>query len=344
MNTNEGKFTQFEQRKTWLAVIHRFYHSFPIASPITILLCAVLVFWVIVGNRFISPFNLSIIIQQVTVIGIIAVAQTLVILTAGIDLSVGAIMVFCSVVMGRLAVIVQIPVALAFFVGLAVGTLCGMINGILITKFKMPPFIVTLGTWNIFFALNLFYSKSESIRSQDIEAIAPWLQTLGRPIDFFSASITYGVLFMLALFILMRYVLTYTTFGRHVVATGSNINAAGLVGIKTDRVIISVYALSGFICACGGWALIGRIGSVSPQAGVTANIESITAVVIGGISLFGGRGQIMGALIGALTVGIFRNFLALKGVDVLWQLFAVGVLIIASLAVDQWIRRSSSNG
>ena len=132
--------------------------------------------------------------------------------------------------------------------------------------------------------------------------------------------------------------LNRTAFGRHVYATGDDPDAARLSGINTDRTLIAVYALAGLICAFAAWVLIGRIGGVSPQAGLTANLNSITAVVIGGTSLFGGRGSIIGTLFGALIVGVFRNGLALSGLDVLWQDFTVGVLIIVAVTIDQWIK------
>jgi fructose transport system permease protein len=124
-----------------------------------------------------------------------------------------------------------------------------------------------------------------------------------------------------------------------VYATGDDVDAARLAGVRTDRVLLSVYALAGLICALAAWILIGRIASASPQAGTSANLDSITAVVIGGTSLFGGRGRVVGTLIGALIVGVFRNGLALAGVDVLWQDFTVGILVIAAVAVDQYIRK-----
>ena len=150
--------------------------------------------------------------------------------------------------------------------------------------------------------------------------------------------VTYGSILMIVLAIVVWYVLNRTAFGRHVYATGDDPDAARLSGINTDRTLIAVYALAGLICAIAAWVLIGRIGGVSPQAGQTANLDSITAVVIGGTSLFGGRGSIVGTLIGALIVGVFRNGLALSGLDVLWQDFAVGVLIIVAVThrpVDQ---------
>jgi fructose transport system permease protein len=251
-------------------------------------------------------------------------------------------MVLSSVVMGKFAVHVGLPVPIAFASGLMVGTLCGLVNGLLVTKLRLPPFIVTLGTWSIFFALNLWYSGSESIRSQDIAEVAKFMQWTGTPIVIGQARVTYGSLLMLGLVGLFWYILNWTSFGRHVYAIGDDPEAAQLAGIRTNGLLLSVYAIAGLICAIAGWALIGRIGSVSPQSGYTANLDSITAVVIGGTSLFGGRGSIIGTLIGALIVGVFRNGLALSGVDVLWQEFAVGFLIITAVAIDQWLRRVSA--
>lgn len=322
--------------------LHRFFHANPTAAPAIVLLAAIAAFTLIVGGRFLSPFNLSLVLQQVTIIGTLGVAQTLIILTMGIDLSVGAIMVLCTVVMGRMAVDFGLPPFGALLLGLGAGALCGAINGSLVTRVKLPPFIVTLGTWNIFFALNLWYSKSETIRSQDIESAAPLLQWTGHAIDVFGARLTYGSLMMLGLFGLVWFALNWTAWGRHVYATGDDKDAAELAGIRTQRVLQSIYVLAGLICGLAAWLMIGRIGSVSPQVGFMSNLDSITAVVIGGTSLFGGRGSIFGTLIGALIVGIFRNGLALAGVDVLWQQFTVGLLIIVAVAIDQWIRRVSA--
>ena len=315
--------------------------SHPSTIPALVLTLSVVVFGALVGGRFFQPFNLSLILQQVTVIGCVGVAQTLVVLTAGIDLSVGAIMVLCSVVMGKLAVIVGVPAPLAVAIGLATGALTGFVNGFLVSRIKLPPFIVTLGTWNIFFALNLWYSHSETIRSQDVEAVAPLLQFFGTAIDIGGARFTTGSIFMVLLFALFWYVLNWTAWGRRLHAVGDDVEAARLAGIPTGRLLISVYVTAGVICAFAGWVLIGRIGSVSPQSGQTANLDSITAVVIGGTSLFGGRGSIIGTLLGALIVGVFRNGLALSGVDVLWQDFAVGLLSITAVAIDQSLRRLS---
>jgi fructose transport system permease protein len=315
--------------------IHDLLHSNATLGPLFVLVVAIVIFS-ISAERFLEPANLSLIVQQVMVVGTLGIAQTLVILTAGIDLSVGAIMVLSSIIMAKLSAESGVPGLLALLIGFGIGTLCGLLNGALVTRLRLPPFIVTLGTLNIFFALNLYISKSETIRGTDMSSLLLWT---GNTIDIGDTRITYGSLMMLVLFAVFAYILRHTAWGRHVYAVGDDAEAARLAGVRRDRVLLSVYVVAGLICAVAAWMLIGRIASASPQAGTTANLDSITAVVIGGTSLFGGRGLVVGTLFGALIVGVLRNGLTLSGVDVLWQDFAVGVLIIAAVAIDQWIRK-----
>ncbi len=331
-----------EESRGPLLQLQHFLHSYPTAIPFIVLLLGLAIFSALVGERFFAPFNLSLILQQVTIIGTLGIAQTLIILTAGIDLSVGAIMILSTVVMGRLAVNSGVPVEIAFPLGLLAGFACGYVNGALVTYLRLPPFIVTLGTWSIFGALVLFYSKSATIRQQEIAAVASFLQSTGNSFKIGGAPVTFGSILMLALAAVVWYILNRTPFGRHVYATGDDPEAARLAGINPRRTLLAVYSMAGFICAVAGWILIGRIGAVSPLAGQTSNLNSITAVVIGGTSLFGGRGSIVGTLIGALIVGVFRDGLALYGLDNLWQEFTVGVLIIVAVTIDQWVRRIAS--
>lgn len=319
--------------------IQHFLHSNPAAVPLIVLVASVALFGLIIGGKFFSAFSMTLILQQVAITGIIGAAQTLVILTAGIDLSVGAIMVLSSVVMGQFTFRYGLPPSLAILCGFAVGAFCGWINGVLVSYMKLPPFIVTLGTWQIVLATNFLYSANETIRSQDIEAQAPILKFFGENFRLGSAVFTYGVVAMVLLVAVLWYILNHTAWGRHVYAIGDDPEAAQLSGVRVNRVLISVYVISGLICALGGWMLIGRIGSVSPTAGQFANIESITAVVIGGISLFGGRGSILGMLFGALIVGVFQLGLRLIGTDPQWTYLLIGTLIIIAVAIDQWIRK-----
>ena len=332
----------FESRRGPLQSLQHFLHGNPAMVPIIILAASVAVFGMVAGERFFSAFNLSLIIQQVTVIGFLACAQTLIILTAGIDLSVGAIMMLASVVMGKFAVSLGVPSIAAIPAGFLVGTLCGLVNGLLVTRLRLPPFIVTLGTWNIFYALMIAYSESQSIRGQDIDRVAPALKFFGERVNIGGAVFTYGSFLLIITFAVAWYLLNRTAWGRHVYAVGDDKEAAELAGIRTDRLLVSVYVLAGFICGLAAWVSIGRVGSVSPPSFAEANLDSITAVVIGGTSLFGGRGSILGALFGALIVGVFSSGLKLAGVDVIWQRFAIGCLIILAVGLDQWIRRVST--
>ncbi|MEM9524243.1 MAG: ABC transporter permease [Pseudomonadota bacterium] len=316
-------------------------HVTPSLVPLIVLIGSIVIFGVLLGSKFFSPFALTLILQQVAIVGIVGAAQSLVILTAGIDLSVGAIMVLSSVVMGQFTFRYGLPAEFSVICGLLCGTLCGFVNGWLVAIMRLPPFIVTLGMWQIILATNFLYSANETIRSQDIAATAPFLHFFGEKFRIGGAVFTYGAIFMVLLVLVLAYILKQTAWGRHVYAVGDDPEAAELSGVQVRRVLISVYMISGLICAFAGWALIGRIGSVSPTSGQLANIESITAVVIGGISLFGGRGSIMGMLFGALIVGVFTLGLRLMGADAQWTYLLIGLLIIAAVAADQWIRKVS---
>jgi fructose transport system permease protein len=336
-----NQVAEFEQNNSLVARIQHALHETPSLVPMVVLFASIAIFGMLLGGKFFSPFALTLILQQVAIVGIVGAAQSLVILTAGIDLSVGAIMVLSSVIMGQFTFRYGMPVELAVLCGLAIGSGVGFINGWLIAYIKLPPFIVTLGMWQIALATNFLYSANETIRAQDIAKNAPLLHFFGEKIKIGGAIFTFGVIFMVVLVLFLSYVLRQTAWGRHVYAVGDDPEAAELSGVNVKRTLISVYMLAGLICAFAGWAMIGRIGSVSPTSGQLANIESITAVVIGGISLFGGRGSIVGSLFGALIVGVFTLGLRLLGADAQWTFLLIGALIIAAVAVDQWIRKVS---
>lgn len=312
-------------------------HDHPTLGPAIVLL-VMYGFFTLASGRFLSGTNLSLIIQQVMIVGTLGIGQTLIILTAGIDLSVGAIMVFSSLVMAKLSVEMGVPPVLAIVLGFVVGGLSGGLNGLLITRLRLPPFIVTLGTMSIFFALNIYVSRAATIRGTDMD---PMLLLTGETFRVFDTNVTYGSVAMLVMYLVMAYVLSLTRWGKHVYAIGDDPEAARLAGVRVPRMLLSVYAVAGVIYGVAAWFFIGRIGAASPQAGENANIDTITAVVIGGTSLFGGRGSLWGTLMGALIVGGARNGLTLIGVDKLWQDFTIGVLIIFAVALDQWVRRVS---
>jgi fructose transport system permease protein len=321
-----------------LARVQHLLHANPILGPLAVLLIAIIAFS-LVNGRFLSAANLGLVLQQVTVIAVLALGQTLVILTAGIDLAAGAIAVFSSILMANMATKLGLPGPVALLVGLVLGTAMGAFNGWLVTRIKLPPFIVTLGTLSIFFSLNSVVSSSETIRGTDMPAIMTWT---GTSFGLGGFRVTYGSIIMLLLFAFFFYALSNTAWGKHVYATGDDIEAARLAGIRTDRVLLSVYTVAGLIYAIGAWVLIGRLASASPTIGTDYNLDSITAVVLGGTSLFGGRGLVLGSLVGALIVGVFRNGLQLGGVEVVWQGTAIGLLVLIAVALDQWIRKVRS--
>jgi fructose transport system permease protein len=323
--------------------VQRLLHRYPALGPL-IVLALMLAAFSLMSDRFLQPFNMSLIIQQVTVVGTLAIGQTIIILTAGIDLSVGAITVFASVIMAKLSADYGVPGVAALVVGFTFGTACGLLNGLLITRLRLPPFIVTLGTLSVFFALNLYVSASTTIRGSDMDPLLT--TTAGKNgsimLPIIDTPVPLASLGMLAMYAIMAYVLRFTAWGRHIYATGDDPEASRLTGIKVDRVLVSVYAVAGLIYGIGAWFLMGRIGAASPQSGPSYNLDTITAVVIGGTSLFGGRGVVVGTLIGAVIVGMARNGLSLAGFDPLWQDFTIGVLVIVAVTIDQWIRRVSA--
>jgi fructose transport system permease protein len=309
--------------------------SRPLIGPLAVLIVATVVFSLTAPN-FGTLQNFSLILQQVQVIAMLGIAQTLIILTAGIDLSVAAVMLLAQVAMGKFAVNLGIPVEFALILGILVGVACGAVNGFIVTKLNIPPFIATLGTLSIFYALNIFISDGESVPYADVPPLFNWL---GTGFQIAGATFTFGQVLTLVMFLVFAYILRNTAWGTHIYAVGDNIEAARLTGIRVNRVLMSVYIVAGLIIGITAWLLIGRIGSISPTAGVGYNLASITAVVIGGTSLFGGRGRIMGTLLGALIVGVFSSGLSLAGFDSLWQEFTIGVLIIGAVAVDQRLRK-----
>ena len=335
---------EFMERRTPLQRVQSTLHRYPFLSPLIVLVVAMVVF-TLLNERFLLPGNLSFLTQQSVVIGTLAIAQTLIILTAGIDLSIGAIMVFGQMLMANLAVSVTasnvLPIAgqnpaLSIVLGILAATLAGAVNGFLIVRFNLPPFIVTLGTLSVFTALTLILFKARTIQGPEIPELLKWLGTTVKIGDF---ALMYGVVLMLILFAIFAYILRSTAWGRHVYAVGDDPVAAELSGIRVKRVIFSVYVVAGLIMGIASWVYIGRVGSASPNADPLINLDTITAVVIGGVSLFGGRGTMIGTLIGTFIIVVVENGLALAGLDQAYRVLAVGILVIAAVAIDQWIRK-----
>ncbi|MEO8120690.1 MAG: ABC transporter permease [Rhodoferax sp.] len=294
------------------------------------------IFFATQSDRFLTAQNLSLVLQQVMVVGVLAIGQTLIILTAGIDLSCGMVMALGGVVMTKFAVNYGIDPYAAILCGLAVTTGFGLINGLLVTRFKLPPFIVTLGTLNIAFAITQLYSQAQIIPNLPGE-----LTFLGNTFGFGSTEVSLGTVTMLVLYIVAWRLLRDTAPGRHLYAVGNAPEAARLTGIRVDRVLVTVYALAGFFYGIAALLSVARTGVGDPNAGQTENLDAITAVVLGGTSLFGGRGIILGSLVGAVIVGVFRNGLTLMGVASVYQTLITGILVILAVAADQMSRKGA---
>jgi fructose transport system permease protein len=292
------------------------------------------VFFALQSDRFLTGQNFSLIIQQVMVVGVLAIGQTFVILTAGIDLSCGMIMALSSIVATKFAVDLGIDPYAAIACGLGIAVLFGFLNGVLVTVVRLPPFIVTLGTLNIAFAITQIYSKSQTVSD-----VPDPLLFFGNTFHIGQTAVTYGTVLMVILYLIAALILRETAAGKHVYAVGNNAEAARLMGISTRRVLIWVYSMAGLLYGIAGLLAVARTSVGDPQAGQTENLDSITAVVLGGTSLFGGRGMILGTLIGALIVGVFRNGLTLMGVASVYQILITGILVILAVSTDRAARR-----
>jgi len=304
-------------------------------GPFVALLLAC-VFFATQSERFLTSQNFALILQQVMVVGVIAIGQTLIILTAGIDLSCGMIMALGGIVMTKVAADYGLSAPVAIACGIGVTTLFGLINGLLVTKVKLPPFIVTLGTLNIAFAITQLYSNSQTIT--DIPDGMLWL---GNSFRIGDTAIVWGAILMLFLYLVVWIGLRETAPGRHVYAVGNNPEATRLTGIATDKVLLGVYVMAGVFYGIASLLSVARTGAGDPNAGQTENLDAITAVVLGGTSLFGGRGIILGTLVGALIVGVFRNGLTLMGVSSVYQILVTGILVILAVATDQLSRKGA---
>lgn len=302
-------------------------------GPFIALAAACLVFGLTTDNFF-SGANFALIMQQVMVVGVIAIGQSIIILTAGIDLSCGMVMALGSIVMTKVAADYGLPPFLAILLGMTVTTLFGLINGLLVTRIKLPAFIVTLGTFNIAFAITQLYSESQTVTN--VPDMMTWL---GNTFQLGGAEIAYGVVLMIVLYLGTWFWLRDTASGRHVYAVGNNPEATRLVGIPTDRVLLGVYVLAGVFYGIASLLTVARTGVGDPNGGQTENLDAITAVVLGGTSLFGGRGVILGTLAGAIVVGVLRNGLTLMGVSSVYQVLITGILVILAVTVDQLSRK-----
>ena len=277
---------------------------------------------------FLSVSNSLDVMRQVSINAVIAFGMTLSILLGGIDLSVGSILAVSSVLAAMTMKQGQ-DAALAAGVAILAGAAMGSLNGVVIAKGKVAPFIATLGTMTLLRGAALVLSKGSPISGFSSEFFA----MLGG--GYVARLIPVPVVLMLVMFVVFWFLLTRTVFGRHVYATGGNPEAARLSGVNTDRVQILVYTVSGAMAALAGVILTSRLDSAQPTAGAGYELDAITAVVLGGTSLAGGRGWIFGTLVGALLIGVLNNGLNLMGVSAFYQLVVKGSVILLAVLLDR---------
>ena len=304
----------------------------PAVGPAIALVVAIAVFG-FATDTFFTVDNLSLVVQQSLVIGTLALGQTLVILTAGIDLANAAIAVFATLLIAKLT-LTGTAGPLALVIGIVAAGVIGAVTGGLVTGLRLPPFIVTLGLLTIVTAVSRIYAEGQSFPVTD-----DTLGLLGNTQYLFGQiEVTYGMAVMLAMFVGLWYALTRTAWGKHVYAVGNDPEAARLSGIHVRRTVLSVYVVAGLCYGLAAWQALGRVPNADPNAFQLGNLDSITAVVIGGTSLFGGRGSVLGTLVGALIVAVLRSGLTQAGIDNLYQDVATGALVIAAVAVDRFSR------
>lgn len=282
----------------------------------------------ILNPSFLEPLNLLNLLRQVAINALIAFGMTFVILTGGIDLSVGAILALSSALMAGMIVSGMDPM-LAILIGCLLGAVMGAINGLLITKGKMAPFIATLATMTIFRGLTLVYTDGNPITGLGESYM---FQLFGR--GYFLGIPVPAITMMLA-FAAFWVILHKTPFGRKTYAIGGNEKAAIISGIKVTKVKVMIYSLAGLLAALAGAILTSRLNSAQPTAGTSYELDAIAAVVLGGTSLSGGRGLIVGTLIGALIIGTLNNGLNLLGVSSFFQMVVKGIVILIAVLIDR---------
>ena len=303
------------------------------------LIALIAVFTVLKPDAFMTQDNIIGILQSTTVIGVLAIASTFIIITSGIDLSVGVLMTFCAVMAGVFLVNLGLPMPLGIALAVATGALTGCASGLIITKLKVPPFIATLGMMMLLKGLSLLITQTRPIYFSDIEGFDQI--SLGSVFGDLIPSfpIPNGVLILFLVAIVSAIVLNKTALGRYTFALGSNEEAVRLSGVNVDRWKIIIYSFAGAICSISGLLIASRLNSAQPALGQGYELDAIAAVVIGGTSLSGGVGTILGTLIGAFIMSVLINGLRIMSVAQEWQMVLTGLIIILAVYTDN-LRRN----
>lgn len=301
-------------------------------------LIALIVFFWAASPNFLTVSNLSSVLLSTAVIGILAVGTTLVIITGGIDLSIGTGMTLCSVITGLLLTDAGMPLIVGIVGGVAMGALIGLVNGFNVAVLGLPPFIATLAMMLVAQGLALVLSGVRPIYLSGVDGFSAI--ALGTLIP----GVPNAVLILFGLALLFGVILSKTILGRMTYAIGSNEEATRLSGINTRRWLITIYALAGCATGLAGVVIAARLNSVQPQLGVGYELQAIAAVIIGGTSLLGGRGSILGTLIGALIMSVLINGLRIMAIQSEWQTVVVGVVVLVAVFADNLRKRRSEGG
>jgi inositol transport system permease protein len=334
--TEATRSAQAEPTTDWFGLLARF-------APL-IFLVVLMAGFAIGEPRFLSPFNLLNVMRQVSVYGLLAIGMTFVILTAGIDLSIGSMIAFCGLVAAAVAkggIVNRFAVGtsaealgygwqLAALAAIGVGIACGFLQGFAITRLKVPPFVVTLGGMSAFRGAALLFSEGGPISGFD-QSYVWWGQ--GKIGD-----VPVPVIIFIAAAIVAHVALRYTRYGRQVYAVGGNPEAARLSGLNVRRVVLSVYVITGFFSGLGAFVLSARLNSSEAVAGTGYELTVIASVVIGGTSLFGGVGTIFGTVVGTVLIGVLLNGLVLLNVSPYIQQIIIGVIIVLAVAFDTFAK------
>ena len=297
-------------------------------------LILLMVFFTLASPAFMQVENLLGILQSTAVNGVLAIASTFVIITAGIDLSVGTLMTFCAVMAGVFLTNWQLPLWMGVLAAIGTGALSGMLSGTFVAKLKLPPFIATLGMMLVNKGLALVVAGDKPIYFNDTESFS--LISQGSVIGYIlpSLPIPNSVLILFLLAIAASVILSRTALGRYTFALGSNEEAVRLSGVNVDRWKITIYALAGAFCGVAGLLIASRLNSAQPALGQGYELEAIAAVVIGGTSLSGGTGTILGTIIGAFIMSVLTNGLRILSVAQEWQIVVTGIIIILAVYTD----------
>ena len=301
-------------------------------AGITLVVLAIMVILSLATPYFLTASNLAIVARQIALSAIIGIGMTLVILLGGIDLSVGSVVAFTSVVTGFVMVTLQMPILVSILAGMAVGAFVGLVNGLLVVKTGVHSFIVTLGMMGLARGAALVITKGSTI-----SGLPPEYLKLGQ--GYIANYVPIPVIIMVVIAVLFHIVLNQTTFGRRIYFIGSNGEAALLSGINVNRIKVVVFTICAGLAATEAVIETARMSTAQPASGVGYELTAIGAVIIGGASMMGGEGTILGTILGATLLGLITNGLILLGISAYWQQVFSGTIIILAVALDTWRRQ-----